>query len=95
MSTPQELPADISVETWISHIFDHDDLKWHRKEDVSFWDEQANPAIALNHLDRLFSAPEFLVERFTPNQIGTGIEFLSDPWSSDYAFIFLNHAFLS
>ncbi len=91
MSTPQELPAEISFEAWISHIFDHDDPDWHWKADAPSWDEASNRAIALNHLDRLFSEPAFLIERFTPNQIGTGLAFLVNGALSQYGFVFLDY----
>jgi hypothetical protein len=92
MSTPEEFPADISFEAWISHIFDHDDPDWHWDMDVPLWDYEAEPKRTLEILNRLFEAPEFLVAQFTPNQIGAGLNFLVNNSCSNYAFVLLNHS---
>ncbi|CAN1534128.1 hypothetical protein MCEMSE15_01506 [Fimbriimonadaceae bacterium] len=86
------LPTEISFEAWISHIFDHDDPDWHWKADGPLWDEEAEPQRTLEFLNRLFESPEFLLSRFSADQIGAGLNCLANPGCSSYGFVFLQHS---
>ena len=92
MSTPEEFPADISFEAWISHIFDHDDPDWHWEMDVPLWDDEAEPQRTLKFLNRLFESPEFLLSRFSADQIGAGLNCIANPGCSSYGLVFLQHS---
>lgn len=92
MSAPEVLPTEISYDTWISHVFEHDDPEWHFHDDAPQWDEEAEPQRTLEFLNHLFESPEFLLSRFTPDQIGGGINFMASPSCSSYGFVFLQHS---
>lgn len=84
--------GESGFDDWITHIFDHEDGDWHWDVDAPCWNEEANPKRALEFLDQLFRAPEVLLGRFSPAQIGAGINFLANPSCSSYGFVFLEHS---
>lgn len=82
--------GDLTFEEWIDHVFDHADPGWHWDTEAPYWNPAADPPRTLEFLCRLFSSPAFLIDRFTPNQIGVGLNYLASPSLSDYAFAFLD-----
>jgi hypothetical protein len=72
---------DLSLEGWVSQIFDHpvkadsfwkDVDAWHYRT----WDPMAHKALALEFLTRLFEDPGELPQRFTRGQIDHGLTYL-------------------
>ena len=92
-----ELPADISFEDWVRHVFDHpyymdtdDGMQWWFVGDEPFWNEDANPALAIDHLTRFFADPAILIARYSHAQIDQGLNYLFSNACSNYMFLFRN-----
>lgn len=81
-SSPRRLPDDISFERWVEYVFNHPVLDrhwWFLDEDdplYEYWSELADPRRTLDYLTRLFSAPAFLIDRYSCAQIDEGLHFL-------------------
>lgn len=87
-----------SYEEWVRHVFDHpaQALKWWHDaglyEEGDRWDEEADPALTLSYLTRLFEQPEELIERYTAGQIDQGLYYLVDNSCSEHMFVLQNGA---
>lgn len=90
MEEHEGIKGDLTFNEWIDHVFDHSDPGWHWEDDAPYWNPLTAPSQALSFLGRLFSNPSFLIDLFTPNQIGGGLNFLVNNSCSNYAFVFLN-----
>lgn len=81
-----------TFQEWITHVFDHpvnEDISWWHDLDADWeeiWSENANPALTLSFLTRLFEEPGFLIERFTAGQIDQGLYYLVDNSCSEHMF---------
>lgn len=76
---------------WLRWVFDHPvaygaQQPWYFTAGAEHWDAEANPRTTFAYLTRLFSAPEVLIGRFSPNQIGQGLWLLVDPSCSSHLF---------
>ncbi|MCH7905458.1 MAG: hypothetical protein IH944_12960 [Armatimonadetes bacterium] len=75
-----------SFEEWVVHVFDHDDPDWHWETDAKWWDSDKHPEASVAYMTQLFEEPEALLERFTLDQIGAGINFVVSSGLSEFAF---------
>ena len=76
----------LEYEVWITYVFDHGDPRWHWELDAAEWNEGAHWELTVDHLINLFENPSPLLDRFTPAQIGAGINFIASPSCSSHAF---------
>lgn len=84
-----------SFDDWLRWVFDHPvasraDNAWYFAADAQMWDAEADTAVTLAHMTRLFSAPEILIGRYSPNQIGQGLWMLADPSCSSHMFALID-----
>jgi hypothetical protein len=86
VSEPTQLPDDLPFDDWVAYVFDHEDPDWNFKEDCPYWNEERNARLALSHMGRLFANPEILIGRFSPDQIGVGLNYLLSSGLSGHVF---------
>jgi hypothetical protein len=89
---PLPLPDDLSFEDWLDFVFNHNDLEWHWNIGAPHWDETKNADKALAYMTRLFLSPHALLERFTKDQVGTGLNFIVSNICSSHAFAMIDTA---
>jgi hypothetical protein len=70
------LPPEIPLSRWLDYLFAHPVGPSGFRETDDWWDEQADPALAVAYLTRLFEGPDILLERYPHNQIDRGFWFL-------------------
>lgn len=85
-----DLPFDLSFEAWLDHVFEHEvtEREWHWAMDAPAWDFRDAPQRAAEHLVRLFEEPQVLLDRYSLEQIGIGLDYLLSSGCSDYPFVF-------
>jgi hypothetical protein len=74
---------------WLRWAFDHPaahgvEKPWYFAPGAQQWDAERDPRLTLAFVTRLFSEPEVLIGRFTPDQIGQGLWLLADPSCSSH-----------
>jgi len=82
---PEQLPDDLSYESWVEYIFDHpvtDPPYWFELESPH-WDDEASPSRKLDYLTQFFEQPEVAL-RYTPHQIDQGLNLIFDCFCSSY-----------
>jgi hypothetical protein len=72
-----QLPADIPFDTWLDYLFGGPVGPSGFRESDAWWDEQADPVLAVDYLTRLFESPEVLLGRYPHDQIDRGLWFLA------------------
>ena len=81
-----DLPADLSFDDWILHVFDHPatgpELHW--GPDAPYW--PGPPAAIVAHLTRLFEDPLPPLEGFTDAELNKGFWYIASNGCSDYMF---------
>lgn len=78
------LQDDLGYDDWLVHIFAHDDPDWHRDRDAPVWNCEANPRRTVEYVTRAWSDGDALIARFTPNQIGQGVDYLANGMLSNH-----------
>ncbi len=76
-------------EDWVRWVFDHpvpgrNEKAWYFATEAETWDSERDPELALGNATRLFERPAILLGRYSENQIGQGLWFLSDPSCSSH-----------
>ena len=72
-----QLPADIPFEAWLDYLFGEPVGPSGFRESDDWWDERADPDLAVAYLTRLFEAPEVLLASYPHDQIDRGLWFLA------------------
>jgi hypothetical protein len=89
-----KLPADLSFDEWLLHIFDHDDDPnmpwWYWSIDADYWDAPPGQVIAM--LTRLFENPFAPLADYRDEQINRGLWYIVSNGGSDYMFALLDAA---
>jgi hypothetical protein len=70
------LPTDLSFSHWLDYLFGHPVGPSGFRETDDWWDEQANPSLAVAYFTRLFEVPDTLLEQYPHDQIDRGFWFL-------------------
>ncbi|MBT9561007.1 MAG: hypothetical protein IV100_33595 [Myxococcales bacterium] len=76
------MPGDHTptYDEWLVMVFDHPELPngWYEDDDeyAKAWDAESDPVAAVTYQTRLFEEPELVMRRYTPQQIGFGLNFL-------------------
>ncbi len=90
----EPLPADISYERWVEHVFDHPilDPQWWWRDDshYEFWDEDADSVRTLSYLTRLFRNSGILADHYSRAQIDQGFNYLVSNSCSSYMYVLTN-----
>ncbi|MDP8922996.1 MAG: hypothetical protein M3O34_09005 [Chloroflexota bacterium] len=71
------LPAEIPFDRWLDYLFGCPVGPSGFRESDDWWDEQADPALAVAFLTRFFEAPEIALARYPHDQIDRGLWFLA------------------
>jgi hypothetical protein len=71
------LPAELSFDAWLDYLFGPPVGPSGFRESDDWWDEQANPALAVEHLTHLCERPDLLLARYPHGQIDRGLWFLA------------------
>lgn len=70
---------DLTFEAWVDHVFDHPidppGSFWYLEFDTDWW--AGPPGLTVAYLTRLFEAPEFLRDRFAPEQLEQGLWYVN------------------
>jgi hypothetical protein len=72
-----QLPPDVLFDRWLEYLFGQPVGPSGFRESADWWDEQADPELAVAYLTRLFESPEVLLDRFRHDQIDRGLWFLA------------------
>lgn len=78
--------ANLSYDDWINYVFDHAvpfyEQPWYFDGDADWWNP--DPALAIDHLTRLFENPEPLTDQFADSQIAQGLHYLVSASAGSY-----------
>lgn len=72
-----QIPVHIPFDRWLDYLFGHPVGPSGFRESDDWWDEQADPALAVDYLTRFFEAPDILLELYPHDQIDRGLWFLT------------------
>lgn len=70
------LPSGLPFDDWLAYLFGHPVGPSGFRESDDWWDEAAEPELAVEYLTRLFTAPEIMLDRYPEDQIDRGFWFL-------------------
>jgi hypothetical protein len=77
-----------SFDDWVTYVFDHSvtEPAWHWDSDCDIWYVLNQPALAVEHLTRLFENAATVLGPFTNAQLCQGLWFLASNGCSDHLF---------
>ena len=71
------LPIGLPFDQWLDYLFGRPVGPSGFRESDDWWDEQADPSLAVEYLTLLFEAADVLLERYPHDQIDRGLWFLA------------------
>jgi hypothetical protein len=71
------LPVDLPFDAWLDYLFGRPVGPSGFRESDDWWDEQADPELAVGYLTRLFETSDLLLGRYPHAQIDRGLWFLA------------------